>query len=100
MNAGLYVERSAVNLLSRQLTKSASVVLSLLRGSGGPLPVGRATVPSLAAALPAERRVSARWGWLGEASGLSEQPAGYSASVSDPNVVRFPVSSPRLSTHC
>ncbi len=38
---------------------------------------------SLAAALPAERRVSARRGWAGEKSGLSEQPAGHLASVSD-----------------
>jgi len=38
---------------------------------------------SLAAALPAERRVSARRGWAGEKSSLSEQPAGNSASVSD-----------------
>jgi len=30
---------------------------------------------SLAAALPAERRVLARRGWAGEKSGLSEQPA-------------------------
>jgi hypothetical protein len=31
--------------------------------------------PSLAAALPAERRVSARRGWAGEKSGLFEHPA-------------------------
>jgi len=31
---------------------------------------------SLAAALPAERRVSARRGWAGENHGLFEQPAG------------------------
>ena len=32
--------------------------------------------PSLAAALPAEQRVSARWGWVGEKSELFEHPAG------------------------
>jgi hypothetical protein len=35
----------------------------------------------LATALPAERRVSARRGWAGEKSGLSEQPAGFSERV-------------------
>jgi len=36
---------------------------------------------SLAAALPAERRVLARRGWAGEKSGLSEQPAMAMARV-------------------
>jgi len=32
--------------------------------------------PSLAAALPAERRLVVRRGWAGETSGLFEHPAG------------------------
>ena len=32
--------------------------------------------PSLAAALPAERRILARRGWVGEKSGFFEHPAG------------------------
>ena len=36
----------------------------------------------LAAALPAERRVSARRGWAGENRGLFEQPARISENAS------------------
>jgi len=70
------------------LKKSLSSVLASLRGStyglgkrlfrqamGG---VGKNSLrfaSSLAAALPAERRVSARRGWAGEISGLFEHPA-------------------------
>jgi len=32
---------------------------------------------SLAAALPAEQRVLARWGWAGENRGLFEHPARF-----------------------
>ena len=63
------------------LKKSASGVLASFRGS-----TYRSVrlASSLAAALPAERRVSARRGWAGEKSRLSEQPAaGHSASVND-----------------
>ena len=38
-------------------------------------PRGYASESSLAAALPAERRVLARQGWVGEMSGLFEHPA-------------------------
>ena len=53
------------------LKKSASGVLASLRGS-----TYRSVrlASSLAAALPAERRVSARRGWAGENSGLFEHP--------------------------
>jgi hypothetical protein len=50
--------------------------------------------------LPAERRVLARRGWAGEKSGLSEQLAGLSSSVSDLDVVLFPVLPSSLSTDC
>ena len=57
---------------SKMLKKSASGVLAALRGS-----TYRSVrlVSSLAAALPAERRVSARRGWAGENSGHFEHPA-------------------------
>jgi hypothetical protein len=53
------------------LKKSASGVLASLRGS-----TYRSVrlASSLAAALPAERRVLARWGWAGETAGLFEHP--------------------------
>ena len=53
------------------LKKSASFVLASLRGS-----TYRSVrlASSLAAALPAERRVLARRGWAGEKSGLFEHP--------------------------
>ena len=38
---------------------------------------------SLTAAAPVERRVSARWGWAGEKTGLFEHPAGSSDPVHD-----------------
>jgi hypothetical protein len=38
-------------------------------------------IRSLAAVLPAERCVSARRGWAGEKSGLSEHPAGDSGAT-------------------
>jgi hypothetical protein len=86
---------------SRMLKKSASGVLALLKGStlrgtprifeilkgriGSPRLIARANgstkcgpyllASSLAAALPVERRVSARRGWAGEKSGLFEHPA-------------------------
>jgi hypothetical protein len=43
-------------------------------------PRGYASGSSLAAALPAERRVLARRGWAGEKSGLFEHPAKVFAS--------------------
>jgi hypothetical protein len=38
---------------------------------------------SLAAASIAEQRVSARWGWVGENSGLFEHPASCSDPIRD-----------------
>ena len=81
---------------SRMLKKSASSVLDSSKSSTGTRPPhhsaartdvvllirrtvrprGYASGPSLAAALPAERRVLARRGWAGEKSGLFEHPAG------------------------
>jgi hypothetical protein len=57
---------------SSMLKKSASGVLSSLRGS-----TYRSVrlASSLAAALLGTRRVSARQGWAGEKSGLFEHPA-------------------------
>ena len=43
---------------------------------------------SLAAALPAERRVLARRGWAGEKSGLFEHPARCAPDVPDGQVSR------------
>ena len=62
------------------LKKSASVALASLRGS-----TYRSVrlASSLAAALPAERRVLARRGWAGENRGLFEHPAWYSPVVPD-----------------
>jgi hypothetical protein len=77
------------------LKKSASVVLSSQESSTGTRPphhsaarqtwcslfvapcAPEGTPPVLAppAALPAEGRVLARWGWVGEKSGLFEHPA-------------------------
>jgi len=70
------------------LKKSASVVLTSLRGStyglgkrlfrqamGGVSKNSLRFAPSLAAAVHAERRVSARRGWVGETSDLFEHPA-------------------------
>ncbi len=65
--------------MNRMLKKAASGVLASLRGSTYR---GVRLSTSLAAALPAERRVSARQGWAGENSRLlghpevSPQPAG------------------------
>ncbi len=56
---------------SRMLKKSASGVLASLRGSRYR---SVRLASSLAAALPAERRVLARRGWAGEKSGLFEHP--------------------------
>jgi hypothetical protein len=56
------------------LKKSASFVLASLRGS----PYRSVSLAaSRAAALPAERRVLARWGWEGENRDLFDHPAGY-----------------------
>ncbi len=87
------------------LKKSASGVLASLRGSmrvprksevleglfRSPRPIVRANGPtkcgpyllasSLAAALPAERRVLARRGWEGENRGLFEHPEAIVASM-------------------
>ena len=80
---------------SRMLKKSASSVLGSSKSSTGTRPPhhsaartdvvllirrtvrprGYASGPSLAAALPTERRVLARRGWAGEKSGLFEHPA-------------------------
>ena len=57
-------------------------------------PKGYALGPSLAAALPAERRVSARRGRAGEKSGLFEHPAGvFSCCVicADHRISRVPI---------
>jgi hypothetical protein len=45
---------------------------------------------SLAAALPADRRVLARRGWAGEKSGLFEHPARGSPVVLDVRAIEFP----------
>jgi|CXWL01.1.fsa_nt_gi hypothetical protein len=57
---------------SKMLKKSASGVLAALRGSTYQ---SVRLAFSLAAALPAERRVSARRGWAGENGGHFEHPA-------------------------
>jgi hypothetical protein len=44
---------------------------------------------SLAAAAPAERRVSARRGWAGENDGLFEHPAAYSVFVNTFSLVSY-----------
>jgi len=60
------------------LKKSASSVLASLTKT-----VKRETKVSFgAAALPAERRASARRGWAGEKSGLFEHPEAILASAS------------------
>src|SRR5438132_11196978 len=66
------------------LKKSATGVLASLRGSRYR---SVRLASSLAAALPAERRVSARRGRAGETSGLFEHPA------------RLSLSCPRLADH-
>jgi hypothetical protein len=68
------------------LKKSASGVLALLRSS-----TYRSVrlASSLAAALPAERRVLARRGWAGEKSGLFEHPARCSPVVLDVRAIEF-----------
>jgi hypothetical protein len=60
------------------LKQSASFVLASLRGS-----TYRSVrfASSLAAALPAERRVLVRRGWAGEKSGLFDHPADYSGNI-------------------
>ena len=61
------------------LKKSDSGVLASLKASTYP---EGAFGPSLAAALPAERRVLARrGGWVGEKSGLLEHPAVISSPL-------------------
>ncbi len=45
---------------------------------------------SLAAALPVDRRVSARRGWAGVKSGLFEHPAHSSLVVLDVQAIEFP----------
>ena len=59
-------------MFNKRLKQSASSVLASFR-----LSTYRRVrlASSLAAALPAERRVSARRGWAGENSGLFEHPA-------------------------
>lgn len=54
------------------LKKSASFVLASLRGSTY---CKGSIASSFAAALPVERRVPARRGWVGENSGLFDHPA-------------------------
>jgi hypothetical protein len=50
--------------------------------ANGPTKCGRYLLrSSLAAALPTERRVLARRGWVGEKSGHFEEPAGYSGAT-------------------
>src|SRR3989442_10014506 len=63
------------------------VVLASLRGS-----TYRSVrlASSLAAALPAERRVSARRGWAGEKSGLFEHPARRSPLLLNVRAIEFP----------
>ena len=72
--------------VSRMLKKSASGVLASLRGST--FRSVRLT-SSLAAALPAERRVLARRGWAGETSGLFEHPAWRASVIPDMQPVKF-----------
>ena len=59
-------------MFSKMLKMSVSGVLASFRPST--YPGGYAFGPSLAAALPVERRVSARRGWAGENSGHFEHP--------------------------
>ena len=106
---------------NRMLKKSASGVLASLRGSTrvsrksealeglfrSPRPIAWANGPtkcgpyllasSLAAVLPAERRVLARRGWAGEKSGLFEHPEVFEAVA--PSVIfhRCFICKPRFS---
>ncbi len=79
------------------LKKSASGVLTSLRGS-----TYRSVrlASSLAAALPAERRVLARRGWAGEKSGLFEHPDVFEAVA--PSVIfhRCFMCKPSFSSAC
>jgi hypothetical protein len=80
----------------RPFPKLRSRFAQRLQGTGsgitGPVPLvsgdsrrseGRQS-PSLAAALPAEQRVLARWGWAGENRGLFEHPDGHIAVTAIP----------------
>jgi hypothetical protein len=71
---------------SRMLKKSASGVLASLRSS-----TYRSVrfASSIAAALPAERRVLARRGWAGENRGLFEHPARGFPVVLDMRTIEF-----------
>mgnify|MGYP001567332610 CR=1 FL=1 len=63
--------------ISRMLKQAASGVLA--SRSGSTYSSEYVFASSLAAALPAERRVTARRGWAGENRGLFEHPAALSA---------------------
>ena len=54
---------------------------------------------SLAAALPAERRVLARRGWAGEKSGHFEHPAQSSSVVLDVRTIEFKPLNNNFSAH-
>ena len=79
------------------LKKSASGVLASFIGS-----TYRSVrlASSLAAALPAERRVLARRGWAGEKSGLFEHPAWCTPGIPDVQTREVPVYPQNFSAAC
>jgi hypothetical protein len=79
------------------LKKSTSGVLASLRSS-----TYRSVrlAFSLAAALPAERRVLARRGWAGENRSLFEHPARGSSDVLDVRAIEFPLYHNSFSAAC
>jgi len=82
--------------LEQDAEKSASGVLTSLKGS-----TYRSVrlASSLAAALPAERRVLARRGWAGEKSGHFEHPAQSSPVVLDVRTIEFKPWNNNFSAH-
>ena len=76
---------------------SASDVLASLRGSTYQ---SVRLASSLAATLPAERRVLARRGWAGEKSGLFEHPAQGAPVIPDVQISEIPACSQSFFAAC